>query len=427
MTRLTCTAAATAHQRTWAKGLRARLAAGEPYAFANADTPLEVFHALDMPVVVNQWWSSVIAAKQLAAAHLDGSEAAGFHARLAKYSALPLFAAQDGRPEMQPWGGLPPPGLLCARASADDHPRIFGHWARLTGAPLAILSAPGHPDPGPDWWTPLRDGWEAEAGADRLDLMTAEIAALTALAEQVTGRTTPPGALAALMDRIDRQARIFDDTADLIAAAPRCPVRIAEMIPNVMIPQWHRGSDWALAHATAFRDEVAARIRDGAAVVPDERVRMMWIGAGLWFDTGFYSAFEASHGAVFAWSMYLPFAADGYIRADRGDPLRALAARVIDLNEHLHQPPWAGAWHVKEARRHRIDLAVILVPTTDRPSGYGTGFIARALAEAGIPSVRIRADMVDPRGWNGAAARNRIAAAIDALDGRRGTPGHKAD
>lgn len=412
--RLTCTESAIAYQRDWAQGLRARLKAGEPYAFANADTPLEVFHALGMPVVVNQWWSSVIAAKQLAAIHLDASEAAGFHSRLAKYSALPLFAAMDGRPHTQPWGGLPPPGLLVARASADDHPLIFAEWARLTGAPLAILSAPGHPEPQPDWWTPLRRDWETTVGSDRLDLMTGEIADLTALAEEVAGRRTPDGALAALMARIDAQERLFEDAAQIIAAAPRLPIRIAEMIPNVMIPQWHRGSDWALAQARAFRDEVASRVRDGFAVVPGERVRMMWIGAGLWFDTGFYSDFEAL-GAVFAWSMYLPFAADGYLRADHGDPMRTLAARVVDLNEHLHQPPWAGAWHVKEALRHRIDLAVIIVPASDRPSGSGTRFIARSLAEAGIASVMLDADMVDGRGWDGAEARARVRAGIDAV------------
>lgn len=408
---LPCTALATAHQRDWAKGLRTRLAAGAPYAFVNADTPLEVFHALDMPVVVNQWWASVIAAKKLSGLHLDASEAAGFHPRLAKYSALALFAAMDGRPAVQPWGGLPPPGLLCARASADDHPLIFAEWARLTGAPLRILSAPAHPDPAPDWWTPLRDDWEPVAGPDRLDLMQAEIADLTLLAEDVCGRRTPEGALARLMERIDAQERILDEVAQRIAEAPRCPIRLSETIPNVMIPQWHRGSDWALAHAARFRDDVTARIRDGVAVVPDERVRMMWIGAGLWFDTGFYAAFE-DQGAVFAWSMYLPFAADGYLRADQGDPLRALAARVIDLNEHLHQPPWAGAWHVKEARRARIDLAVIIVPSTDRPSGYGTRFIAQALEEAGVATVTIDADMVDGRGWDGAAARQRVNAGL---------------
>jgi benzoyl-CoA reductase subunit B len=413
MSRMACTLASAAYQRDWAKGLRVRLADGEPYAFANADTPLEVFHALGMPVVVNQWWSSVIAAKQLSALHLDASQDAGFHTRLAKYSALPLFAAMDGRPEVQPWGGLPTPGLLCARASADDHPLIFSEWARLTGAPLRILSAPGHPDPRPDWWTPLRHDWETEAGTDRLDLMQAEIADLTALAEDVCGRRTPDGALGHLMDMIDRQEKVFDEVATLIAEAPRCPVSVTEMIPNVMIPQWHRGSDWALAHACRFRDEVAARIREGVAVVPDERLRMMWIGAGLWYDTGFYQAFE-DLGAVFAWSMYLPFAADGYLRADHGDPMRTLAARVIDLNEHLHQPPWAGAWHVKEALRTRIDLAVIIVPTSDRPSGYGTRFIAHALQDAGIPSVMIEADMVDGRNWDSADAKARVAKEIRA-------------
>ncbi|MFN4099061.1 MAG: 2-hydroxyacyl-CoA dehydratase [Pararhodobacter sp.] len=409
---LPCTAGAAAFQRDWAQGLRARLAAGEAYAFANADTPLEVFHALGMPVVVNQWWSSVIAAKKLSALHLDASEAAGFHGKLAKYSALPLFAAMDGRAETQPWGGLPKPGLLCARASADDHPLIFAEWARLTGAPLRILSAPGHPAPSPDWWTPLRQSWEAEAGTDRLDLMAAEIAELTALAEEVAGRSTPEGALARLMENIDAQERLFEEAAQIIAEAPRLPARISEMIPNVMIPQWHRGSDWALAHARRFRDAVAGRVAAGDAVCPGESVRMMWIGAGLWFDTGFYAAFE-DQGAVFAWTMYLPFAADGYIRASHGDPLRALAARVTDLNEHLHQAPWAGAWHVKEAVRSRIDLAVIIVPSADRPSGYGTRFIAKALEDAGIATVMIDADMVDPRAWNGVQARQRVQDGID--------------
>lgn len=50
----------------------------------------------------------------------------------------------------------------------------------------------------------------------------------------------------------------------------------------VLIPQWHRGSDWARSHARRFRDEVSARVQRGAAVCPDERIRLMWIGDGLW-------------------------------------------------------------------------------------------------------------------------------------------------
>jgi len=410
---LACSRDALDHQRAWTRRLRDRLAAGDGYAFVNADTPHEVFHALGMPVVVNQWWSSVLAAKQLSAPLLDRAAGMGFHDSLAKYSALPLISALDGDPETQPWGGLPDPAILCARQSADDHQRIFQLWARQTGAPLALLHAPAPQRNEPGWWHRARDDWEAFYGSDRLDLMQAQIEDLIALTEGITGRPFDAPAFAAYMERIEAQERIYEDVSQMIAAAPRVPVRISEQIPNVMIPQWHRGSDWALAHAARFRTEVADRIATGAAVCETERVRMMWIGAGLWFDTAFYTAFEETHGAVFAWSMYLPFAADGYIRHDHGDPLRTLAARVVSMNEQLHQPPWANEWLVKQAQDYRIDLAVLLVPENDRPSGYGTKFIAADLRAAGVEVVELRADMVDARTWDGAAAKATVAAGIE--------------
>lgn len=409
---LSVSAQALAFQRDWAKSLRGDLANGTPYAFVNADTPHEVFHAMGMPVVVNQWWSSVIAAKQQSTHYLDRAAEMGFHDALAKYSALPLIAALDGDTDRQPWGGLPDPAILCARQSADDHQRIFQHWSRHTGAPLALFHAPAPPRNAPEWWARARDDWETFYGTARLDLMQAQIQDLIAQVETLTGRDFDPKAFGAYMERIEEQELIYEDVSHMIAAAERLPVRISEQIPNVMIPQWHRGSDWAVAHAHRFRAEVADRIAQGSAVCPNERVRMMWIGAGLWFDTKFYTAFERDFGAVFAWSMYLPFAADGYVRHAKGDYLRALAARVVSMNEQLHQPPWANEWLVKQARDYRIDLAVVLVPENDRPSGYGTRFIVEDLRAAGVEVVEITADMVDARKWNSHTA---MAAVTDGI------------
>ena len=100
-----------------------------------------------------------------------------------------------------------------------------------------------------------------------------------------------------------------------------------------MIPQWHRGSDWAVAHARRFRDEVAARVREGVGAATHERLRLMWIGAGLWHDTSFYRALEEKWGAVFVWSMYMPFAGPQYIREIRNRPMEALASRICSMNE----------------------------------------------------------------------------------------------
>lgn len=416
---LSSTALAGTYQRDWTKSLRARIAGGERFVFANADTPHELFHAAGMPVVANQWWSALIAAKQLSGHYFDRMQELGFHDRLARYSSLPLIALLDGDVSVQPWGGLPTPSLLCARQSADDHQRIFSLWAEKTGAPLFMFSAAGIPDPQPDWWVRQRHDWEAFNGSARLDLMVAEMRELIALIEQTTGRPFDHDGFGALMQAIHVQETAFEEANEAVAAAARCPIRIAEQIPNVMIPQWHRGSEWAVAHAERFRDEVLERVAAGDAVCADERLRMMWIGAGLWFDTDFYAAFEESHGAVFAWSMYLPFAADGYIRHDKGDPLRTLAARFATMNEQLHQPPWVNAWLAHQAKKYRIDVAVMLVPRHDRFSGQGSLFARRALEEAGVRVIEIWADMVDQRDWDRRAMYDLIAGELDRLPVRR--------
>jgi len=406
---LTCSQAALDYQRSWTKSLRARLTDGAAYGFVNADTPHEIFHAHDIPLVVNQWWSSVIAAKQLSGYYLNRAAEMGFHDSLAKYSALPLIARLENDPSMQPWGGLPDPAFLCARQSADDHGQIFKLWAEQTGADLWLLHAPSPPRNQTGWWDNLRDRWEDCHGFARLDLMQAQLEQMVSRLEQLTGRPFDRDRFGKLMASINEQEYIFQDVSRLIANAPRLPIRISEQIPNVMIPQWHRGSEFALNHARRFHAEISRRIEQNQAVCEQEQIRMMWIGAGLWFDTDFYSDFETEFGAVFAWSMYLPFAADGYIRHYHGDWMRTLAARILSMNEQLHQPPWASEWLVKQARDYRIDLAVILVPENDRPSGYGTRFIASDLRAAGLPVIELQADMVDSRRWDGKKARAKLA------------------
>lgn len=410
---MTMAAQAGAYQKEWLKELRGQITAGDAYAFANADTPHELFHFMNVPLVTNQWWSAVISAKQQASYYFDWMEAAGFHAHLPRYSSLPLMAQMEGDVSRQPWGGLPAPALLCARQSSDEHARIFQRWAELSGAPLHLLSAPAVAEPEPKWWEHAQDDWEGLYGTARLDLLVEELHELIGALERFKGKMFDLARFAEYMERINAQERVHDEVSTLIAQAPQFPMRIDEQMPNVMIPQWHRGSDWALDHVQRFRDEIAQRVDQSEAACADEKIRMMWIGAGLWFDTSFYRAFEESHGAVFGWSMYLPFAADGYIRNLQGDPVRALAARVSAMNEQLHQPPWVNEWLVHQAKKNRIDVALMLIPEHDRFSGYGSLFAKRALEQAGVRVIEVWSDMVDPREWNGDAVKAKVKEGLD--------------
>jgi hypothetical protein len=394
---LACTADATAHQRQFVADLRRRVIdEGEPFAIAQADTPHEIFHTLDIPLISNQWWSAYISAKQLSPRYFAVLDKLGYPGNSCRYCSLGLACTLDNDPAAAPWGGLPRPTVLVARLTCDCIRHVFGQWAEALGSEFFPLEAPGWLHKDPAWFEHANHDWETVYEPRRIELLVKEMRALIELLEQRTGRRFDEEKFLALMQGVNEQETYIAEAAQLIGNARPCPVSIAEH----MIPQWHRGSPWAIAHARRFRDEVAERIAQGAGAGSSERVRLMWIGAGLWHDPGFYSALEDRHGAVFVWSMYMPFAGPAYIRELKDRPLHALASRVCSMNEVLHLPPWMNGWMVHEARRCGIDAAVVLVPPGNRLSQSGTLLTQQALESAGVPVLRLSADMVDAKEWH---------------------------
>ncbi|MGY1714947.1 2-hydroxyacyl-CoA dehydratase [Geodermatophilus sp. SYSU D01106] len=409
MSRLASATAATAHQKQWFRSVQERVAAGEPLALVNADAPQEVLKAMDIPYVVNQWWASVVSAKRQADASLQVLRDRGFPDHSRQYDAISL-GSTSLPPETAPWGGLPEPSIVIAETSGDAARKVFDLWAERPGVDFfpfersSAVTAPAR------WWELVPHRWEEAYGSERLDLMVAEIEELVGFLEERTGRTLDVGRLRRVMDLVNEQAEWNRRTRDLLAATRPTPVAVNDTIPGVMVPQWHRGTEWAVDAARRLYEEVAELAASGAALCPDERVRLMWIGRGLWFDLDLYRRFQESHGAVFVWSMYLAIAADGYPRHG-DDPVRALAARFAGFTDQLYTPPWSGEWYVKEARAHGVDGVVHLV-ADDVPA---SSFTTRALEDAGIPVLEIRADNADPR----ASDPDALTAAITGfIDGR---------
>jgi benzoyl-CoA reductase subunit B len=396
-----CTAAATAYQRAYGAELKRRVVDdGEPFVIAQADTPHEIFHVMDIPLISNQWWSAYISAKQLSSRYFAVLDRMGYPANSCRYCSLGLACTLDGDSSVAPWGGLPKPTLLVARTTCECIRHVFGQWATALGTEFFPLEAPGWLHKDPEWFRKSNTQWEDLFEPRRIELLVKEMRDLIALLEDRTGRRFDEGKLVDLNHAINEQERYIAEAAEMIGNARPCPVSIAEQMPNTMIPQWHRGSEWAVNHAMRFRDEVAERIANKLGASDNERVRLMWIGAGLWHDPGFYSALEDRYGAVFVWSMYMPFAGPQYIRELHDKPLHALASRICSMNEVLHLPPWMNAWMVSEAKRCGIDAAVILVPPDNRLSQSGTKITQLALQDAGVPTLMISADMVDAKEWN---------------------------
>jgi benzoyl-CoA reductase subunit B len=157
---LKCTVRAAAHQKTWFGRLREDVFEKQkPYAIVQADMPIELFHAIDVRVVSNQWWAAVIAAKRLGPHYLDSLNAMGYHDGLCRYCSLSLASTIAGDAAQAPWGGLPRPALLSARMTCDCIQRVFENWAASFGSPFVPLDAPGATELPPRWWELSRYRW----------------------------------------------------------------------------------------------------------------------------------------------------------------------------------------------------------------------------------------------------------------------------
>jgi hypothetical protein len=390
---MACTPIIRGYQKDWFINLRRRvLEGGESYVLAPAVSPHEIFESFDIPYVCNEWWSGLTAARRQSADYFNLLEQHGYHDGLPRYGALALGTALGGDEIPAPWGGLPKPAFVLYQAQ-DGHCARWENLAEAWGCGAVITNVGGDPHRVHDhWWETSKWMWEELYDTARIDCIVEGYREIIGHCERISGRKFDIDALREVMDRANAQEDCFGDAREVMKTAAKVPVSLSEELGNVMTIQWHRGSQWALDAARMYRDEVRQRAADGVAICPNERIRLMWGGLGLWQNVGFYRAYEQSHGAVFLRSIYMSIAIDGYTRYGTRDPLRALAARYAGISTELTVPPALPGWSVAEAKAHGINGAVIL-PDDHR-------FTEHALEKAGIPVMVIPVDPVDGRTWD---------------------------
>ncbi|MGN8818337.1 2-hydroxyacyl-CoA dehydratase subunit D [Oribacterium sp. HCP28S3_H8] len=407
--KLKATAAASAHQKEWFSELKKRVSDGEEFGYLNADVPMEILCAMDIPFVVNQWWAAICGAKRMTKKYFGLLRDANYRDDLCSYCATAFAESLDpddhkfdaeGHP-LGPWGGLPDPTIAITRLTCDCQSKIFELFAKNHNADFYVMENTIARKTPLNWYELAPDHWEELYDKDRLDLAVEDLKRLIAFLEWKTGKQFDINKLEHVMNLINRQEGYYKKIRDLIAACHPVPVTVVDTINAVMQAQWQRGTQWAADHAESLYYEIKELADKGEAAVPNEKYRLMWIGRGIWHDFSFYQNFEKKYGAVFMWSMYLAMGADAYIRnhvAD--DPLRALAARYIGMEDFLHMPPWNSSWYVQQAKQNDIDGVVYMVPGNCMQAVEGSYFIKKALEEAGFPVLIFQADPVDPRKWN---------------------------
>ncbi|MBR3302208.1 MAG: 2-hydroxyacyl-CoA dehydratase, partial [Firmicutes bacterium] len=255
--KLKATGEASAYQKQWFQGLKARVEAGEDFGYLNADVPMEVLKAMDIPFVVNQWWAAICGAKRMTKKYFGLLRDAGYRDDLCSYCAT-AFAESldpddhaydaDGNP-LGPWGGLPDPTIAITRLTCDCQGKIFELFAKNHGADFYAMENTQARTFPLNWWDYAQDDWENLYDKDRLDAAVEELKELIRFLEMKTGKMFDINKLQEVMDNINRQEVWYGKIRDLIADTKPAPVTVVDTINAVMPAQWQRGSEWAAGHA----------------------------------------------------------------------------------------------------------------------------------------------------------------------------------
>jgi len=392
--------AATAHQKEWFFDMKKRVENGAPFAYIDG-VPGLLLQSMGIETVSSPWWSAICSAKQQSAKYFGLLRENGYRDDLCSYCATALACSMDPTHAAAAWGGLPTPNIVAAAALCDSTAKIFELVAKQYGAKLYLMEGNVQLRTPERWWERVVYNWEDFFDKRSLDEVSRELRDMIARLEDDTGHMLDMNELRNRMNRMNEQQTYYMKIRDLIAKTRPAPVSIADTVNSVMLAQWHQGTQWAVDHAKGFYEEIKSLVDQGFAACPNERIRLMWIGRGLWFNVGFYQYFEEKYGAVFVWSMYLAMGADAHARfhVDE-DPIRALAAKEALHTDCLHMPPWNTDWFVNQAQLNGIDGVIYLVPENCILNVEGSYFTERALEKAGIPVLKLRADPVDARKWN---------------------------
>lgn len=388
----------------WYERIRA---SGRPVAWCSAFAPAEVLVALGITPVYPENHAAMLGAlsedrdpdRPYSRAAIARSEAAGLATpKLCAY-ALADLGVLDGAPS--PLGSLPEPDLFYACNSqcvvverwGDEVQRVYRQRGREI--PHYVLRAP-----------PLTRA-EAHTPAE-----------LAGFAAQIRAHVADIAGRLGLVPDAQRLAQVVAESAEANRLWQRC----LDLGRNHPAPWTSFDAFTAMAPIVIARGfpectdfyrrllaELEERVAGGVAAVSGERLRLLWDAIPVWPRKNWFAKVLAERGVAVVASTYTH---SWWFRFDTAQPFDTLVERYA-WNTMNRSGQWVLDWTVGLVRDHACDG---ILAHWNRSCGIWNSYVKRRLpgfAAAGIPTLRIEADMVDLRAF----AEGRILADLDAFLG----------
>ncbi len=292
-------------------------------------------------------------------------------------------------------GLLPRPQAVIATSSlCDSTPKALAAAARLYGAAFHMLDVPYAATP------------------DGVAYLAGQLEEVAHRLEAIAGRRLEPEQLAEAL-RLSNEARGHLEGMNAVRRTRPGILPAGEAQALLYPVNLLLGSPAGVAVFEAFREELASNVRRLPSTHEGPRVLLLHVLP--YYRHHIIAALEEAGACVVFEEMNQVY----WPELDPARPYESLARRCI---AHFDNGPTERRVEsaLRLARDYRIDGAVHFSQHGCRQSWGALQVLRDALARAGIPLLDLEGDCVDARESREGQQRTRLAAFIEALQGRRG-------
>jgi len=378
---------------------------GKPVGWFFSTFPVEIAQAFDVYPIWPEQYACLQGALQVSVKYCEVAEGKGFSKDLCSYARNTIGSILD--PKEAPLGGMPKPDFIFAASTAcDTHLKWSQVLSRMFKVPYFYLDVPYN----------VSGADSQDLEKEYVEIYVAELERLIEFLEKQLDTRLDKNKLRRTMETSIKANDLWMDIMDLRKAIP-CPMGAEDAWSAVFFVLACPGSQLAVDFYTKLKDEVAAKVKEGQGVVPEEKYRVAWDNLPPWFNLGFYDYLKSLGVVVVIEIPSITWSG----RLDASKPLESLARRELVIYSNSTMP-----FRIRLMDRLVVEYSLdgFMLPTNwgCRFMSIGNIDLRNTLYERhGIPSLILDLDATDWRLFSEEQAKVRIEGFVEAMEAAKAT------
>ena len=222
-----------------------------------------------------------------------------------------------------------------------------------------------------------------------------------------------------LGERIRGLAEVADMRAGVAQLGKTCPsvCSALDLIPAAYV---HRAClvEESKRIYGALREEIEGKIERGERDVPDEKLRIHWVGSFPWGLTGAIKELLARHGATLCASQTATGGSppERGVGLDPGNPLGTAAWLLEESGANKSVDTRIEEWIKPTVEGYNVDGIIFQMPRTCKINAIPVAVLAAQVGkDIGVPTFILESDAIDPAFYDETQVENRIESFLESI------------